>query len=118
MITSILGGLSGRKVELSEYMQKIGKPEDAKKELDKILDELKITKVNKKLVNLMKDHTSKIKPYHDDTMKSKQDLTAEKYETLFDFVNDENVSRLLSDANGRYQKLEVFLVCLQSAYRN
>lgn len=92
MITSILGGLNGRKVELAEYMKKIRKPDNIRRTITWVFEELRSEKINQKLLELVKDN---------------EDNIEKKYKTLFDFVNSESVDKLLEDATSSYQQLEV-----------
>ena len=110
MITSILGGLGGRRVELSEYMSKIAKPEEVTRDLKFIFEELKAVKVNKKLLSLMKEQISKgAFPSESSTKKSVSDRNRPKpeYKTLYDFINEDSVNALAKNATDSYQKLDV-----------
>lgn len=86
VITSILGGLNGRKVELAEYMGRIRKPEGLKKTLAWVFDGLKGEKINTKLLELTESSS---------------------YNTLLDYVNAKSVDKLSSEATASYQQLEV-----------
>jgi len=86
VITSILGGLNGRKVELIGYMGKIEKPENLKKTIAWIFEELETEKLNPKLLQLTQDNT---------------------HSTLFDYVNSKSVNQLLNEAVSSYRQLEV-----------
>ena len=106
MITSILGGLNGRKVELNEYMDKIQKPDSVKKELEWIFEELKSEKINSKLLSLIKARSEKGEAGSSATS---PEVAAPKQDTLYDFVNSDSVSTLIADASNSYQQLEVTL---------
>ncbi len=107
MITSILGGLNGRRVELVESMSKLAKPETVKQELDSVFEELKVEKVNKKLLSVMGEaHSGKDTSIGQES-KGKSEPSPTKYDTLYDFVNEESVRKLVSEAGVRYQQLEV-----------
>ena len=83
-------------------MKNIKKPAMIKKLLEQVLDELKASKISKKLVNF-------VEQIH--TPGSHQTFTfvMPKYESLYDYINEEKVSELILEAESLYQVVEVFL---------
>lgn len=96
MITSIVGGLNGRKVELADYMAKIVKPESAKKDINEVVEELKKEKVSGSI-------TEAIKEYHPENR-------IEDFKTLFHFINIDNLDRAINELTASYHQLCVNLI--------
>lgn len=82
-------------MELNEYMEKIRNVETVKKELGWVFDELKNEKMNQKLWQIAKN------------VDKKEGEVLPKCDTLFDFVNMDEVEKLLNVSAEKYQELEV-----------
>jgi len=86
-------------------MKNAKKPDDLNKNLSKIFEELKSTKVSKKLSNFLGEYSNFQSAQE---IQQKYAIVSNKFETLFDYVNLENCQKLISDCNSLFQNVEVF----------
>lgn len=89
-----------------ESMSKLGKLDTAKQQLESAFEDLRGEKLNARLLGLMRDPTPSSHELSTSSGTRGKDPAA-KYETLYDFVNEESVKKLIDDAALRYQQLEV-----------
>ncbi len=88
-------------MELEEYMKGSKKPTAVRQQLDQVLGELKAERISKRLVNFMEENPA--------SGPSPQAfaLVLPKYDSLYDYVNEENVRQLVLEVENLYQIVEV-----------
>lgn len=94
-------------MELEEYMEKLPKPDIARKNIEKLFFELKMKRINAKLISIVNKF---VIDYGKDSKALQIKGKTQKFETLYDFVNEENVNGLLKEAEDEYQAIEVCIL--------
>jgi len=109
---SILSRLTGRKSEILEYMKRIPDRKKIETQLLDIFERLKSVPLNQKLIQLADGISESMQTKEPAENEENKDFEVTnytpQYETLFSFVNSEQVEDLKKSALGHYDSLNVF----------
>ncbi len=106
---TILSRLKGRKVEIQEYMKKIANPKAIQVQMESVFARLKTIPLNQKLLQLADSISESIQsksPGEEDNKDFELTNYIPQYDTLFSFVNSEQVEELKGNALKHHKELE------------
>ncbi len=107
---TILSRLKGRKVEIQEYMKKMADPRNIVAQMDAVFASLKKVPLNPRLLQLSDDISQTKEPETEEHSEEGKDFEVTnyipQYDTLFSFVNSEQVEELKLNALKNHGELE------------
>ena len=108
---TILSRLKGRKVEIQEYMKKIMDPKKIESQLSEVFARLKSVPLNQKLLQLADGICENLQTKEVTEEEENKDFELTnyipQYDTLFSFVNSEQVDELKNSSFKNYTNLQV-----------